>query len=84
MNPEETNTVSSAIDFSHRINSDFYESLLEVMNRIAGLADIVAVASRLDDGGLSPKSLPAAAQAIQMEASDAKKMLEAWQQGKFQ
>ncbi|OAI02852.1 hypothetical protein [Methylomonas methanica] len=84
MSNQEANDTNNAIDFSHRINSDFYESLRDVLNRIAGLADVVEVASRLDDGGLSPESLPAAAQAIQMEASDAKKMLEAWQNGRFE
>lgn len=81
MSIQETN---ETIDFKHRINSDFYESMREVMERIVGLADVVEVASRLDDGGLSPSSIPATAKAIQMEAKDAKKMLEAWQEGRFE
>ncbi|WGS84317.1 hypothetical protein [Methylomonas sp. UP202] len=79
-----SNTETTAIDFSHRINSDFYESMLDVMNRIAGIANVVAVANRLDDGGLSRDSTPAAAHAIQMEANDAIKMLEAWQKSRFE
>ncbi|WP_446808634.1 hypothetical protein ACH50O_15310 [Methylomonas sp. 2BW1-5-20] len=83
MSNQETNSTNNTIDFNHRINSDFYESMLDIMNRVAGIADVMGVASQLDDGGLSSDSIPAVAQAIRMEMGDAKSILDAWFRGDF-
>lgn len=83
MSNHETNNTNNTIDFNHRINSNFYESMLDIMNRVAGIADVVEVAARLDDGGLLTNSVPAAAQTIRLEMGDAKNMLDAWFKGDF-
>jgi hypothetical protein len=83
MSNQETNNTNNVIDFNHRINSDFYESMLDIMNRVAGIANVMGVASRLDDGSLSDDSIEAVTQAIRMEMGDAKSMLDAWFKGDF-
>ncbi|ANE55912.1 hypothetical protein [Methylomonas sp. DH-1] len=69
-------------DFSHRIDMNFYESLMYTLRRVQGLADMMEVAGEEDRrGSLGPDTIRAVSHAIRMEAADAKVMLEAWRGG---
>jgi hypothetical protein len=69
-------------EFSHRININFYESMMYTLRRAEGLADMMEVAGEEDRrDALGPDTIRSVSHAIRMEVADAKSMLEAWHKG---
>ncbi|WP_446810300.1 hypothetical protein ACH50O_01505 [Methylomonas sp. 2BW1-5-20] len=69
-------------DFSHRINVNFYESMMYTLRRAEGLADMMEVAGEEDRrDALGPDTIRSVSHAIRMEMADAKAMLDAWNKG---
>ncbi|ATG89306.1 hypothetical protein [Methylomonas koyamae] len=69
-------------DFSHRIDMNFYESLMYTLRRVQGLADMMEVAGTEENvGALSADTIRAVSHTIRMEMADAKALLDAWNRG---
>lgn len=82
MNEQSQTPDKVAPDFSHRLDSDFYESLMYALRRAEGLADMMEVAGEEDNrSALGPDTIRAVAHSIRMEMADAKAMLDAWNLG---
>lgn len=85
MSNHETTNTNNPIDFNHRINSNFYESMFDLIKRAGAMADALECAAQCDGGrALNDDSLRCAAQAIRLEMGDAESMLKAWQSGRFE
>lgn len=79
MNEQSQTTDKVLPDLSHRLDSDFYESLMYALRRAEGLADMMEVAGQEDNrSALGPDTIRSVSHAIRMEVLDAKAMLEAW------
>lgn len=82
MNEQNQEANKSVPDFSHRVNLNFYESLMYTLRRAEGLADMMEVAGEESHrDALGPDTIRAVAHSIRMEMADAKAMLDSWNRG---
>lgn len=82
MNEQAQETQNATPDFSHRVDMNFYESMMYTLRRAEGLADMMEVAGEEDHRySLGPDTIRSVSHAIRMEVADAKAMLDAWNRG---
>lgn len=82
MNEQAQETQNATPDFSHRVDMNFYESMMYTLRRAEGLADMMEVAGEeAHRDALGPDTIRSVSHAIRMEVADAKAMLDAWSRG---